>query len=450
MVAFGSAVVLTLVVFSRVMEYPVFRSMYLAVISFSAAVLLAPLGSGLGALIRDRLMHWMLLLTVLMLLAIPFGIWRGGSVAVVQVYWVRSLIVFVSVAAAVSTFAQFRKLLITFTVAIVCLSVYSLTQGSSFQGRIGMESGFFSNPNDLAAILMMAVPICAGVGRLLQSVMLKTVLLGSTAFLWATFFRTGSRGGFIAMVVVCALLFLHTSIAGKMRMLIVGILLVAVAVVYLPSSTLKRFLVLSDSIRLVDFEQGEEDAYTATSSESRLEMAKQGVIFTLQNPILGLGAGNFRIASTDLFKSKGMYSPWTDVHNTYLQVSSENGIPALLCYFALLVGALRRMSRFYRLYRGATYPENQWIADAAWYLRLAIISYMVSAAFGNYAYQYHMPVLMGLTIALTTAEANRPAAVRVPELIQRRPGVNQLISKLSGSRPGKVKPLMQPSLPLSR
>jgi hypothetical protein len=295
---------------------------------------------------------------------------------------------------------------------------------------------------------MMAVPIFAGVGRLLQPMMLKAALLGSTAFLWATFSRTGSRGGFIAMVVVCALLFLHTSIMGKMRMLIAGFLLVAVAVVYLPSSTWKRFLVLSDSIRLVEFEQGEEDAYTATSSESRLEMAKQGVMFTLQHPLFGLGAGNFRIASTEVFKSSGRYSPWTDVHNTYLQISSENGIPALICYLTLLVGSLLRLGRFHRLYQGSTYLENQWIADAAWYLRLAIISFMVSAAFGNYAYQYHMPLLMGLTIALTTAEANRPESVRAPELIQGRRGVNRLVSKLSG--PGPVKPLMQPSLPLPR
>jgi O-antigen ligase len=435
-IAFGVAVFLVLVVFSRVVEYPGFQLLHLAMVAFALALLMLPFGGGWGRALKDPLFLGVGALTFLMLLAVPLSIWRGGSVGVLQTYWMRTLIVLTTVAVCVFTFAQYRKLMMAFSLAILALSLYTLLKGSEEQGRIGLESGFFSNPNDLAAILAMGLPLILASIRLLRPVVLKGAILASTAILGITFLRTGSRGGFIAMVVVVTMLFLHASMMRRLQMLVAGMVLAVAAVAYLPSATLKRFVVFSESVRLAEFEEGEDDAYTESSYQSRMEMARQGVIFTLKNPVFGLGPGNFRIASTDLFKAQGQRTPWTDVHNTYLQISSENGIPALIVYISLLVIAFRRLGRFYRLYRNADYLENRWIADAAWYLRLALLSYIFSAAFGNYAYQYHLPVLLGLTIALTTAEGNRPDAVRAPELVKRR-------ARLARS----MSPLAQPAAP---
>ena len=413
-VAFAAMTFLVLVVFSRVVEYPFFRSLYLAVVSFVVAMVFLPFGGALSVLVRDRLSKGLLALTFLMLVAAAFGIFRSGSLGTLQLYWSRSMMVFFAVAGCVFTLEHFRRTLLAFSVATLALSVYSLSQGSETQGRIGMESGFFSNPNDLAAILMMAMPLIIAAGRSLENAPLRFLLFASTIFLWMTFLRTGSRGGFISMVVVTVALFFQASLLRKAQMVIVGILLFGLAVLYLPSATMKRFVVFTDSVRFAEFEEGEVDAYTAASSESRLEMASQGVKFTSEHPLFGLGAGNFKVASAEYYRSRNLHAPWTEVHNTFLQVSSENGIPALLIYVYLIVAALRRLTMYYRLYRESSYAENRRIAEMAWYLRLALVSYTVSAIFGNYAYQYHLPWLIGLTVALTSAEANRPLSVRAP------------------------------------
>src|SRR5207249_4894978 len=70
------------------------------------------------------------------------------------------------------------------------------------------------------------------------------------------------------------------------------------------------------------------------SADDHFAALDQSIRYTLEYPIFGLGLGNFGVASgTDV----GRPEAWRTTHNTYTQISSEAGIPALMLFVGLLL-----------------------------------------------------------------------------------------------------------------
>lgn len=410
--AFYAALMLILVVFSRSVEYPGLRSLKLGGIAFGLCLLVLPFSGGLRRVLRDKITWLFLGLSVWLALSSLFGMWMGGSVDILATYWSRSLLTYAVFAGAVAIFGQVETMLRMWTLAMAMMCAYAQIFGTLVEGRLTLESGFFSNPNDLAAIIVISLPISWYVVGRSSNIVSKLGWLALTLVMWLVFFRTGSRGGFIGIAVIMFSYFLMIPFLYKLRLLVVGILLLITAGLILPDATARRFVTFSRDFSLAEVEEG-KDIYAYGSTDSRIEMAEQGVMFTVRHPLFGLGPGNFKVASADYFKARGIKPAWTDVHNTYLQFSSENGIMALILYLTVIVSCFRRLSRVAATARAMANHQGQHVLDMANHLRLCLIGYIVSAVFGNYAYLYHFFILSGFIVALYSV-VPAPAAVRVP------------------------------------
>jgi hypothetical protein len=84
-----------------------------------------------------------------------------------------------------------------------------------------------------------------------------------------------------------------------------------------------------------------------------------------------------------------------------LQVSSECGIPAALCYIAVLLISIRTSRRLYREFSDR--PGEEVIAGLSLTLFAALICLLVTLFFFHMAYTYYVPVICGLTVALNLA-----------------------------------------------
>jgi O-antigen ligase len=146
---------------------------------------------------------------------------------------------------------------------------------------------------------------------------------------------TASRGGFLGLV--GAFLFLVFRSQHRIRNLFVVLLFAAVAFTVAPQSPLKRLLnPASDDV---------------SAARSRLTTWDLGLRMIRENPLTGIGLGNFKVAE------KAYGSDETHIaHNTYIEVGAEMGLPALLVFLALMVSAWISLERSRREARRLQIP----------------------------------------------------------------------------------------------
>lgn len=177
----------------------------------------------------------------------------------------------------------------------------------------------------------------------------------------ATYY-TGSRGGFLATLGILALFLMFR---WKVSMTKVGVVsgLFAVAFMLAPSHL--------TSVR----DQNK-------SAQHRVEMWVEGVEMIQQNPLFGIGKGNF-----------GAYTSKLIAHNSAIEIMGEMGFPGLFFWMSLLYLALRGVY----LYRVGPYEEID--RNCATTLFLIIVGYLLSAMFVTLEYET-LYMLLGLCAAV--------------------------------------------------
>jgi O-antigen ligase len=243
-----------------------------------------------------------------------------------------------------------------------------LVGGIRIEGVIG---GLFSNPNDLALHLVTMVPIAVALFLASKTMPRKLLYLCCSCLFVAGIVATYSRGGFIGLA--CAMVVLAWKLARRYRVLFgaAGFALVLLVVAVGPGGYKNRLT-------------GGADA----SAEARTGELKRSVYLMLRHPLVGVGMNNYILYSNTSHAS----------HNSFTQVGSELGIPAMLAYILLLVTPLRRLGKI-RSLRGPTQRRGR-----LYYLIVGIetslISYMFASFFLSVAYIWYVYYLIGYAIAL--------------------------------------------------
>ena len=129
------------------------------------------------------------------------------------------------------------------------------------------------------------------------------------------------------------------------------------------------------------------------STEDRLVALKQAVEYTLEHPIFGLGIGNFGIASgIDV----GQSTAWRSTHNTYAEICSEAGVPALLLFIGLIITTLRNLTKIIRTI-AAKDAELDLMARAT---LVSVLSFSFGAIFAHLTYEYYLYYLIAIAVGL--------------------------------------------------
>jgi O-antigen ligase len=294
----------------------------------------------------------------------------------------------------------------------VLIAVMSLRSGGvALTGGIVIgRSDYLSNPNDFAQLLLIGLPFVwlmvldtrgLWVRRVLASVTLIVILFVAA--------HTGSRSmlvGLAAMFVVAL---------WKMppeRRLVIGLagLVISVGVFQsLPIGLKQRYesVLLSNSVDSADpIVQS-----AATSREQRLSLLRESLSFTMRNPLFGVGPGMFDAAAAGEARRLGVRPQWLVTHNTYTEVSSEAGLPALLFFVGTLVTCFRTVSS---IHRRSEVEDAEGARAVAYCLLLSLVAFAVTALFSNVSYKALLPALAGLSTALSGAV--RPSPVQEADL----------------------------------
>jgi O-antigen ligase len=350
-----------------------------------------------------------------MLLAAPLSVWKGGSATMLANYVPRAYICFFYTCSFATSLRRCRQLMYVQIAAAVALLIscaaFGGAAGDSTDGDPGSarfsipNSLFYANSNDLALALLI------GISSFLFLLTLPKIgprLAGRAGILLAAFyaFQTGSRGSIIAataMFVVVVWLSRDRWKTLALGFAALGVLFAA-TLAGAPSSTLHRLSLLLDEPTSVGLESA-ADLASVASQQQRQELFRTSIRYTLLHPLFGVGPDQFATAVEQDAARSGQHMPWLGTHNTYTQISSECGIPALIFYAAVIVYCLRAN---YRLYiRTRDHPAQRQLASLSRSLLAGTCVYAVSAFFFHMAYSVHLPMLAGFTVAVQLASGRQ-------------------------------------------
>jgi O-antigen ligase len=378
-----------------------------------------------------------IVLGAMIVLTIPFSIWPGGSLKVFSDIYVKIILIFALMMSTITTPRRVRQMTWIMIIAsgyIASRAVYdymqgvNLVEGNRVRGAVG---GMFENPNDLALNLVTFLAPTMFIilqDRKASRRLLACAIAGAMV---AAIVCTKSRSGFLGLVGMSAVVLYYMA---KVKPALVGGLVIAgmMALPVLPSSFWDRM----DSIV-----NAQEDP--TGSRAARLRLMDQGTEVFLDNPVTGIGAGQFQN-----YNAPGMIEKWRVTHNVWLQVAAELGLFGLMIFAFLVMraytasfAALRMLRMTHRRsardgVRGSPAPapeepynlsaEDRRILDInAKGMIAAMVGWTICAFFASVAFNWTFYYVFALAVA--GREILRARRVTAEAPVTRRAGAARLV-----------------------
>jgi O-antigen ligase len=161
----------------------------------------------------------------------------------------------------------------------------------------------------------------------------------------------------------------------------------------LPEQTLARLQNISISDTGLNEDGTVDPASTEAqgSAKARRFLLEESIRVTLEHPLFGVGPGQFAAF-------EGRATGWHSTHNSFTQISSECGIPALIFFLAGIFSAFRLLLRVWKQARYR--PDMQEVVTVCYCLSLSFVMFLTVIFFLNFGYFFYLPAFTGLFIAL--------------------------------------------------
>ncbi len=270
-------------------------------------------------------------------LSIALNGWVGGAMAQFTLF-APSLVAFVVLANSTTTPRRMVWVMVLFAGSAALMALHGVRQKADGVGWTGMPLvddgriqylGIFSDPNDLAMLFVICLPMALHLAA-------RGGLLGLRRLLWLAVagllvygvYLTNSRGGMLALAaMVGAWLWMRRGPASALVVAAFGLVMMRM----LPS-------------RLNELDVAER------SASGRVEAWYEGIQMFLGSPLYGVGTGNFTA-----------YHHLT-AHNSLVLVLAENGVVGFALWFAFVGYCFWMMLRILRQAPAGSYPgqEEAW------------------------------------------------------------------------------------------
>jgi len=248
---------------------------------------------------------------------------------------------------------------------------------TGFGDRVyGPPGGHFHGNNEFAIAAIMTLPLLFLWLRQTANRSLRFALMILIGFSFIAALSSWSRGALLSLATTTALLVWHS------RQKLIAIPLLALGFFLAFSNLPERWFE-----RMGTIVAAERD----TSALNRMELWQRGIASLANHPMTGTGFEGWRILNLDI----GGQLDW---HNAYVEILTEQGIPAFALWAALLLGTLASLTRMAWSSRHS--PRDNWVGEYSLMLRAALVAYMVGAFFLGIGYWDVLIQLLAVSIVL--------------------------------------------------
>lgn len=351
-----------------------------------------------GALSAGRpVVHWSPALRIASLLCawsiitIPLAVWPGGAFGTLMDLFIKALIIFWLLGEVVGTVDRLKQVcwsLVIFTLPLPLTAVTRFRSGdfvaSGVQGVpriVGYEAPLTQNPNDLALMLNLILPLTLALLSITTRRLPRMLLLGAVLADVVGVLVTFSRGGLVTLAIVGAI-YAVRALRRPGRGKVVALLLAGVLCLgFMPDTFWAR------TATIFNFDED-----VTGSAQARRTQAYAALAYSLAHPLIGAGLGMNVVALAD----EG--GTWHTVHNVWLQYSSDLGLPGLALFLMLVVASLRAAAATRRAAAGPPATPLSYLAEG---IELSLAAFCVATVFHPVAYHFYFYYIAGLAMALT-------------------------------------------------
>ena len=329
-------------------------------------------------------------LLVWAIVTIPLSYWPSGSASLVLDLYVKSLAVFWLIANTVDTPGRLRTLMWALALLTVPLSLTAIRNfaggvfipGTSMDRIVGYDAPLSHNPNDLALMLNLVLPLCVALFLSSERAAVRALLLGIMGLHVAGVVMTFSRAGFLSLGAGVLVYLGKLGRRGAWLPIAAVLLFVFLALPLLPSGYEDRLATISDV-----------GSDPTNSAQSRWRDLVAAASFFIDHPIVGAGAGMDILALNDVRGSR-----WVSVHNAYLEYAVDLGLPGL-SLFVLLLWTTLRAARRAQGRGGPQAGEGRTPFTLAEGIEVSLLVFAFAALFHPVAYQFYFFYVAGLAMA---------------------------------------------------
>ena len=248
--------------------------------------------------------------------------------------------------------------------------------------------------NFLGIAEALTIPYIAALFVTRRSVLETSLLVATVISMTWMLMLTASRSGSLDVVLSGALTWFLV-LRGNSRGRLIGAAMALALVVALCLAPQVFWERLGTIWGGADVSTNEVVASAQESEENHLTVLARSLEYTREHPVFGLGLGNFVVANgTEL----GLPSAWIGTHNTFTEISSEAGVPALLLFVGLLITALRNIQKISKTL--AHNPEAQELKLIARATQASLLSFAFGALFAHLGYEYYLFYLVGIGVGI--------------------------------------------------
>lgn len=394
-VAFRAVMVFTFILFFAPQSYvpalAPFRIALLTAIIGIAAYLYDQFIHGQPFMMRTRQMWITACLVGWASLTVPFSSWPGGSLSFLLDQYFKTLAIFWLLSHTVNTRTRLRQVawgLSLMGVGLAAMAVDNflsgtfMTDGKLMPRVLGNEGALTKNPNDLALMINLILPLSVALFLIHREPLARAVLLGVILLEAVTVIITYSRAGFLTLATTFTIYLWKLRNRPERSWAWSAILVALLCVPLLPSSYFDRLSTITN----IKADQ------TGSAQERWNDMAA-ALNYVLAHPIVGAGVGMNTLALNEV---RGV--AWKKVHNVYLEYAVDLGIPGLILFLLLFIGCMKSVTYIQRWAARVTALRDFFhIAEG---IQVSLVAFAVAGPFHPVAYHFYFYYIAGLAVAV--------------------------------------------------
>lgn len=327
--------------------------------------------------------------------AIFSPIWKGGALSR-SMDFSKVLVVYALTFLLITDLAKLRRIIFIQSASVPVICAVSIIKGHSMPRLAGVIGGIYSNPNDLAFAIVLTLPFCLAFLLTAKGAFRKVIWFVSMLIMGLALLMTASRAGILTLAVSGAVALWHFGVKGRRLYLIVATFLIGVSLLAVAGGPLlDRIGAISGNVTT------QQEQLALSSYEARRYLMGRALEGMTDYPIFGVGARNF-----------GEYSLiWEEVHNSYLQIAVEGGIPAGILYLLFFRRGFKNLQQLRRI-KDLDLHTTLFVGG----LHASLVGFVVGAFFAPEAYQFFPYFGVAYTSALVAIIAEQREGAGTPAI----------------------------------